>query len=407
MKRFSEISLIIVYSFLAILMPQTLNAQLSWQATNSEIDYPIYKFVTHDNYLYAAFYGAGVYKTADEGETWLPCHNGLTNFLARDVVVAGDNLFVGTNGGGIFKSTDNGDTWSAVNDELNQDIWSLLAINNRLFAGTTKGLFYSDDSGNTWQAITLPLPKGYQQIIFSLGTKDGHILAGSNSHVYLSEDRGETWKRFKVPTNLDINTITIQNNLWLLGTSGDGIISSQDGKDWNFWNKQTGNTRSLVLVKENVVLGAAIHGVLSIGNDLNAVGFNEGFTSPAIRSVGYHDGKLYAGTFRQGIWRYDIPKGDVLPSTTTYRSTKAVNIYPNPVDNAWVTLTYNLAENTTAQIHLFDAFGKNIAQIAPLSEQYKGVHQVSYDMNGLGAGTYYVHLQLGEELVTKSIVLIK
>jgi len=98
MKRFSDFSLLFIL-ILFLAFPNVTFSQLSWQQTNSEIDYPIYKFVTHNDHLYAAFYGAGIYKTDDEGETWQPCHNGLTNFLARDVVVAGDNLFVGTRRG--------------------------------------------------------------------------------------------------------------------------------------------------------------------------------------------------------------------------------------------------------------------------------------------------------------------
>ena len=77
------------------------------------------------------------------------------------------------------------------------------------------------------------------------------------------------------------------------------------------------------------------------------------------------------------------------------------------MESGLVTLEYNLAENTTTYIHLFDAFGKNIAQIAPPTEQYQGFHRVQYNMDDLMDGTYYFHIQLGDQLITKSIVLIK
>jgi len=352
MKLFSEVSLIVVFSFLAILMPKTLSGQLSWQPTNSEVDYPIYEFVSQQDNLYAAFYGAGVFKTSDEGETWTACHNGLTNFLARDLVTSGDNLFLGTNKGGVFKSLDEGQSWQSVNDDvLHKNIWSLLAAENRLFAGTGRGLFFSDDEGGSWQQADLPRPKAHHQIIFSLAVKGRSILAGSNSHVYLSEDFGETWQQIKVPTRLDIMTIQVQNSRWLLGTSGEGILSSENGKDWKIWNENAGNTRSMILTDNSLILGLSGQGVIDASDTDNFNNLNEGFTNPSIRSVGYHNGKFH--------------------------------------------------------IQLFDAFGKNIAQITPLSEQYKGVHQTSHNMNELGGGTYYFHLQLGDRLVTKPIVLIK
>jgi len=232
--------------------------QQVWQPTNSEVDYPIYKFVSVEDHLYAAFYGAGVYKTADEGETWLPCHTGLSNFLARDLVVVGAHLFVGTNNGGVFKSADNGASWQAVNDDiLPKDIWALASVDNRLFAGTSKGLFYTDNEGQTWQKADLPRPKAQHQIIFSLGTNGRSILAGSNSAVYLSEDFGVTWTVVRVPTKLDVMTIQVQYNTWLLGTSGEGILFSEDGSNWKVWNAAAGNTRSLLLTENSLILGLA------------------------------------------------------------------------------------------------------------------------------------------------------
>lgn len=384
-------------------------SQQVWQSTNSEVDYPIYKFVSGEDNLYAAFYGAGVYKTANEGEEWLPCHNGLNNFLARDLVMMNNDLFVGTNRGGVFKSSDNGGSWQTVNDEiLHKDIWSLASTDNRLFAGTAKGLFYTDNDGETWQKAALPRPKAHHQIIFSIRIKGRSILAGSNRYVYLSEDLGETWEQIKVPTKLDVMDIQVQNGVWLLGTSGEGIVSSEDGRNWKIWNKEAGNTRSLILTESSLILGLSGQGVVDASNTESLNNLNEGFTNPSIRSLGYHNGKLYAGTYKQGIWRYDVPTSDVIPAiNTTRRVMKGVAVFPNPTTDGIITLEYNLEQKSNTLITLVDAFGKRIAQISPLSEQHKGFHQVNYDMNGLIGGTYYFHLQLGDEKITKQVVLIK
>ncbi len=70
MKRF-EISLYLSLLFLAFVLPNFLYSQNLWQQTNSEVDYPIYDFVSKQNTLFAAFYGAGVYKTTDQGNNWI------------------------------------------------------------------------------------------------------------------------------------------------------------------------------------------------------------------------------------------------------------------------------------------------------------------------------------------------
>ena len=288
MKRLNTRNKITVWLILLTYPFSFIFTQQVWQATNSEVDYPIYKFVSTEDHLYAAFYGAGVYKTTDEGDTWTACHEGLSNFLARDLVRKGANLFVGTNSGGVFKSADNGASWQAANDDLlAKDIWSLASTDDRLFAGTSKGLFFTDNDGATWQKAALPRPKAHHQIIFSLSINGQSILAGSNSYVYLSEDFGETWEQIKVPTSFDIMTIEIQNNTWLLGSSGTGILSSENGRDWKIWNEAAGNTRSLILTESSLILGLSQQGVVNANDNQNLNAFNEGFTNPSIRSLGY------------------------------------------------------------------------------------------------------------------------
>ena len=273
-----------------------------------------------------------------------------------------------------------------------------------MFCGQcAKGLFITDNQGANWQKATLPRAKSHHQIIFSLGVKGRSILAGSNSYVYLSDDFGLTWEQIKVPTNLDIMTISVQNDLWLLGTSGDGILASADGRNWKIWNKEAGNTRSLLLVENSLILGLSSQGVVK-----DSVSMNEGLTNPAIRSLGYHNGKLYAGTYQKGVWRYDIPKTNFIPPSTTSRQVwKGVNIYPNPVSDGLVTVAYKLEELSDVSIQLYDAFGKLISDILHSPEQSKGFHEVNHNMNDLTGGTYYFHIQIGDLRMTKPIILIK
>jgi len=399
------------FTILILLLSNPAFAQKLWQQTESLTDYPVYKFLSSGDDLFAAFYGAGIYKTSDEGGEWLACHEGLTNFLARDIISSQSLLYVATEGGGVFKSEDKGQSWVSANDTIiNKNVWSLAQSGKTVFAGTSSGVFYTDDQGKKWKKAPLPQPKAHHQIIFSLAVKGRTVLAGSSEYVYLSEDFGETWQQIKAPTEFDIMNIYLQGSTFLLGTSGEGVLSSEDGKEWVWLDKEAGNVRSTILVGDDLIFGSAGKGVVkknAPNSEELLTDINEGFTDVAIKSLGQHQGKMYAGTYSHGIWRYDAPKPNLIPSGTNKKVFRAINVFPNPTKEGLVTLQYQLEESAYVNIDLFDSFGKKIAQITPLSKQYKGTHSTDYNLNHLEGGTYYFHLQLGDRQITKQIIFIK
>src|SRR6266436_4364546 len=62
------------------------------------------------------------------------------------------HMFVGTQGGGVFRSTDNGATWIGVSNGMTDTNVRALAINSAsdIFAGTFSGVFRSTDNGDSW-----------------------------------------------------------------------------------------------------------------------------------------------------------------------------------------------------------------------------------------------------------------
>ena len=375
--------------------------QLSWQPTNSIDSFMVSSLLSHGNELYAGMFGAGVYKTDDEGETWEECNNGLTSLIVRVLEKKGNTLYAGTKEAGIFKSTNKGKTWQSITSEpLHYDVWSILTNQNRLFVGTSAGLFFTDNDGGTWQKANLPRATTHHRIILALAAQGSKILAGSNSFIYLSDDSGETWEAIRLPTHLNVTSIKIHGNRWIIGTSGHGLYVSQDGKDWEVYDKPVGNIRTILPVNTELFLALPEQGVIK-----DTVAINEGFDEPHVKSLGFHQGKIYAGTYRDGVWRYDLPQ---LPQfKIANKPNKQVNLYPNPTPNGSVTLEYELETTKTVSIRLFDSFGKQIAEILPNSEQAKGFHQRHYDLSNLKNGTYFFQFLLGKEQITKAIVVIQ
>src|SRR6476620_716182 len=58
---------------------------------------------------------------------------------------AGNILFAGTSSKGVFRSFDNGVTWQAANTNIeNNTVYTLIADNTYVYAGTDNGVFRSN-----------------------------------------------------------------------------------------------------------------------------------------------------------------------------------------------------------------------------------------------------------------------
>ncbi|HEY1872371.1 MAG TPA: hypothetical protein VGG71_15010, partial [Chitinophagaceae bacterium] len=103
----------------------------------------------------------------------------------------GNTLFAGTSPKGVFKSLDNGVSWIAANNRIaDKNVFSFIANNNFLFAGTDSGVFRSPDNGVTWQAVNSGIEGKF---VYSFKFAKGFLFAGTSSGLYKSPDEGITW----------------------------------------------------------------------------------------------------------------------------------------------------------------------------------------------------------------------
>ena len=101
----------------------------------------------------------GIYRTANNGESWTSSNTGLpiTDIRCFARNSSNDYIFVGTAGAGIFRSTDDGYSWISINTGLSSLNIQTLYIDEReyILAGTTGGVFSSKDGGESWTPIHL------------------------------------------------------------------------------------------------------------------------------------------------------------------------------------------------------------------------------------------------------------
>jgi ligand-binding sensor domain-containing protein len=226
--------------------------------------------VNPSGHLFAGtWFGNGVFRSTDNGRTWVSCDSGLTNkWIEALTVTQTGTILAGTFQGGLFRSTNNGISWSAVNTGLTSDEWIFcfafdssghifagtwargicrstdngitwtrmndlsstsiysIAINkvNQIFVRADNGVFRSTDYGETW-IPTAFADQGGGGIITNSAN---HIIASTYDGVSLSTDEGASWVSINAGTDLDIRVITLTRNDFLVaGSYGKGVFRSR------------------------------------------------------------------------------------------------------------------------------------------------------------------------------------
>ena len=243
---------------------------------------------TAGTYVGGVFQFGGVYRSTDDGNSWMPVNSGLPNDT-RDVFTLAINssghIFAGNtrgtagayHGGGVFRSIDNGNSWMEVNNGLLRPDVKALTINNasgHIFAGTGGGVFRSANNGNSWTAIN----NGLTDLeVYALAINaSGHIFAGALvGGVFRSTNNGNSW----VPVNIGLINTAVRT----LAINLSGTIFAGTGSTYS-------NSRGLGVLR-------------SMDNGDNWTQVNTGLTNPDIRALAINSsGHIFAGT-DDGVFR--------------------------------------------------------------------------------------------------------
>ncbi|MEM9547251.1 MAG: T9SS type A sorting domain-containing protein [Bacteroidota bacterium] len=233
-----------------------------------------------------AFFGNGIYKSIDGGDTWrnvgLPksdhigrivCHPEDENIAY--VAVAG-KLYGKNDERGLYKTMDGGETWEQklfINDSTAVIDIALSAADpqvlfaaswertrfpeGRVYGGLSTGIHRSMDGGETWELLEngLPVNEGdLGRIGLAVSQNNPNIIYASFTTnvvsniflgIYKSIDQGDTWTALNGDTlsnvfasfgwffgNVRTNPID-DNEVFIMGLR---TFNSSDGEIWNLWN---------------------------------------------------------------------------------------------------------------------------------------------------------------------------
>ncbi|MDA8693506.1 T9SS type A sorting domain-containing protein, partial [Saprospiraceae bacterium] len=262
-----------------------------------------------------AFFGSGVYKTENGGESWNIAGLELSNHIGRLVVndqdpntvvaAATGKLYGKCTNRGVYKTTDGGENWEqlfivsdstacidvAVHPEDDNIIYAAMWERTRQpfqrdYGGATSGIYRTLDGGNSWIRLENGLPDNFNsrgRIGLSLCKSDPNVVYAtitdneiSNTFlgVYKTDNRGDSWEE----VSFDLPTTTFSSFGWFFGNIRCNPTDSDEAYvlGLNAFKKQSGEENW------NQLQGMHV--------DMHALEFFEGNTNDIL--VG-NDGGLY------------------------------------------------------------------------------------------------------------------
>ncbi len=277
----------------------------SWVRINTELTSEnIYSLIiNHRGEIFAGQdYGGHVFRSTDNGATWTQA--GLTtNYISAITVNGAGDLFVGTRyDNGAFRSTDNGDSWTLLT--LSVSSVFALAVNGDgdIFAGTDAGVFRSTDNGDSWtQHLTGLISTYVQSFAFNAA---GDVFAGTGSGVFRSTDNGDSWTQTNL-SDIFVDPLLITDNGDLFAGTGYGIYHSSDNGD-SWAPIGTGltnpNVAALAVNGSGDLFAGVVEGVHGFGGIFRSTDNGDNWTRIGLSTMVVHalavngNGLLYAGT---------------------------------------------------------------------------------------------------------------
>ena len=192
-------------------------------------------FATLIGHLAVGQAGSPLYRSTDNGKTWHPWNQGLTQALRVDrIMEQAEKIFVLTEGQGLFVSLDEGKHWTKPGFSmlLPQKGDVIHAHKNLLWLGTyKKGVLVSADQGNSW----VPCNQGLQDLtIRAFHSREEHLWVGTNEGVYRWDIATKKWEAQL--EGIQVNDFAQMGKHLFVATHKGMQVSGDRGLNW----KETG-----------------------------------------------------------------------------------------------------------------------------------------------------------------------
>jgi photosystem II stability/assembly factor-like uncharacterized protein len=290
---------------------QTARAgEAPWEKTAGPPGLTVNVIYKTNDVVYAGTDTQGVYKSIDNGLSWIAANKGIERTSIKDMIASGGNLLasVVARGGctlNIFKSTDGGANWTATSG-LSQNVVISFAVKGSFVYATFynadpnhSGISRSSDNGNTWQEIAAPVHNGGKMIV-----SDNAIIVASDNIIWRSLDDGVSWNAVEQFALTGINSFA-RVGTKLFATGSTVLWTSLDnGGTWTMTPFPAGAT-SLSSDGITIFLGSGSKVFKSTDQGANWIDVSVGLGHGSILALLYDGSTLFAGATADpaGIYR--------------------------------------------------------------------------------------------------------
>ncbi len=390
------------------------NALGQWVKTANLSNETVYGLAYHQNNLFTGTFGAGIFRSGDNGATWTGTNSGLLGTQVWSIVTDGTNLYAACNTiGGINKSTDTGQNWIQIFSglEMMETLHCFELSGNDLYSGGNLKVYRSIDYGLNWIEIG---NLGVGVSAWDLLVFNGFLFAEAHPWgVYRSPLN--TWQFTQINNGLPSNEVrklaSIGQNLFVGVKFGGVYKSSNNGDTWTQVNNGLTNLQVTSIASNGTDLfaGTQFAGVfLSRDNGSNWTDFGQGISDQglAVNSFLFTATHIFIGT-DHGVWYR--PLSDVATSVPSENGVptkfELMQNYPNPFNPATI-ITFSIPQEAYVTLKIFSVLGKEVAALID-RRMNAGTHQVEWKPAGLSSGVYFYRIETSNFIETKKLVLLK
>ncbi|MGD8780734.1 MAG: T9SS type A sorting domain-containing protein [Ignavibacteria bacterium] len=364
-----------------------------------------------------------IYKSTNNGISW-DSLSSISSLGISKIFQIGDVLLTNTSRAviwpnlipSVFRSDDFGQSWYSVLDGILGGS-SIAFCNSKTYVDLDGNLYCSRDTGRTWNILNTDsiFPGNVSEIISDGNSLYVRIQAEA---LYGSSDNALTWDSLKTNFSNNFFDVLVQDSCVYVGTFSNGFYISRDkGNNWH--NASIGlpdsaGTRALSLYSNNIIASISKDFQQSIYRynlgDNKWHSFNEGFS---LKRTGYiydfvNNSEYIFLASDSSIWRR--PLSDLITDVAQFNNqliTDAILFqnYPNPF-NPSTTIEFKIAKPGQVKIVVYDLLGREVGTIL---NEYKntGNYKVTFVTDNLSSGIYYYRLISGNNIRTKSMILLK
>lgn len=394
---------------LSYMLPILLGSQQpGWELTTHPTDYPPSALYMDSEAVYSGTFGAGMFISVDEGDTWEECDT--PTGTVSDILGLNDGtMLVAYLGGGVrVVSSECAGYYTDTVGLGNRFVTSLTTDGEHIYAGTYQGVYTRSLQDRVWHTENLPAGSYSSHVHSILWTPFGLIAGGSEVAFYRLKG-SLTWQVIKLDQATDIISLAYSDQQLVIGTSGRGayLFSIADSV-WTSPALASGLPLDgiITLIQQagnGELISLSTTQGLSYGEAENASAPQLGYPRDYVRSgelefLAYHE----VGVLRRGRGQ-SVPIGIEALSLNTgsiLAYSGEISIYPTLVTSD-LTIKLSEALDIPLSINLIDATGKRVGQ----GKLASGTDQYQFNALRLPAGLYWCEVALPTGSFVRSFII--